>query len=161
MCGKTWTFCKNMRLLCVILFTALIGCSQTHEKRRCTLSTIAYVDSDYSRKLTLLINRIESGDGGAWSSFVAAGRDTDGEYSQTFSVACSELLVRSPHFLLAKYVDGDKSVTFYSKTGYQWSDLKRRSILETVFDERKELENNEDVRDIIGQFIRLTCISPE
>jgi hypothetical protein len=80
-----------------------------------------------------LIERIEAGEESAWTEFKRVGSNLDGEYSQTYSVACSELLRRDPTFFLRRYLAGDTEAIVQGRKGYGWSGDQGRSLMDDIY----------------------------
>jgi hypothetical protein len=135
----------------VILLVA--GCG-THQEP--LFSTIRYANSSFAHRLTSLIDRIEGGDLAAWESFKSSGVGLDGEYSQTYSIACAELVTRDPTFFLRLYLRDDASVIPYAYEAYAWSGDAGRTVLDQIYDRRLRIEGSSDRRVRIEKFVNLT-----
>ena len=137
----------------------LIGCAENHQNSEYwTASTSRYTNSKYSMSLGVLLHRIEAGDKSAWTEFKNAGSGVDGERSQVFSVACSELLRRDPTFTLRRYLKGDDEAITYSRRGYMWSARheKGRALMDEIYARRIYIATSEPERIRIKQFIMET-----
>lgn len=112
---------------------------------------MGYTNSPFSQRLAGLIDRIERGDSDAWAEFKRQGKDLDGEYSQTFSVACAELVTRDPTFFLRRYLAGDSSVIPFAKRANGWVGQDGRDLLNAVYDRRGAIAGSSDGK-AINQF---------
>lgn len=149
-----------MRILCLIPCFLLLCYPHEAKSREAPYSTLSYANSGLSRRLTKIIDRIEEGDRRAWNQFKSEGKDLDGEYSQTYSVACAEILTRDPTFFLRLYLTGDTTVIPYALRGYQWSGDQRRSLLNQIYENRIRIENAPQKKRLIADFKKLTCHLP-
>ena len=142
-------------LLCLVLILASSGCSLTSgDREEFGVSLRSWVDSPFSRKLTDLIDHIESGDKVAWqtfSSYTSAG--LDGEYSETYSMACSELARRDPTIFLRKHLYGDERAIAVGKRAYGWIGTKGRHVMNWLHDSRLALATTEEERKKIQRYI--------
>jgi hypothetical protein len=147
-----------IRNLLLPLLLLIGGCADKHDDSiYWNSSTTRYVSSGYSKHLTKLLERIDAGDDVAWSEFKKAGKDVDGEHSQTYSVACSELLRRDPTFFLRKYLFGDDESIECGRLGYEWSGDQGRLLMDEIYARRLYIADSKVERDKIMRFIYQTA----
>ena len=104
-------------------------------------------------RLDKYVREIELGSGRAWEDFLKNGEDLDGEYSQTYSVACSELLRRDPTVCLRKFLQGDSRALVVGKKGFGWSGRKGRELLEELYTRRLYICSDDRERNLVVRFI--------
>ncbi len=96
------------------------------------------------------------GDNLAWNEFAEIRHGLDGEKSQTYAVACAELLRRDPTFFLRKYLKKDTKALEPGKLAYRWSDPKGRILYDEVYARRLYIATDAKERKRIGVFIDYT-----
>lgn len=136
---------------------ALMGCAQTGRDEHYWTSTVRRdANGPHSEYLTRLLDRIERGDLAAWREFARAGYKYDGEYLETYWVACAELARRDPTFFLRRDLDHDRWAVHWGRCAYQYSDHKSRRRLDAIYAERIYIADNPGERREIEAFIRAT-----
>ena len=147
-----------MRIAILIACAFLCSCTtQKHDLEYWSSTTARYVDSPFAQSLSSLVQRIEKGDLSAWDKFAAEANGLDGEYSQTYSVACSELLRRDPTFLLRRYLAGDPRALSAARRGYGRSGPAGRSLLDEIYARRLYIASTDLERRKIADFIDQTA----
>ncbi len=144
-----------MRIYFYTLLLLLPSCSNQTRDTGMPRSTISYVNSSFAQSLTRLIDRIELGDLEAWSDFKRHNVDLDGEFSQTYAVACSEILTRDPSFFLRRYLAGESDVVPYAKFGYRFVGTRGRQILDEIYERRLSIAQAHEA-ELIQSFINET-----
>jgi len=102
------------------------------------------------------VAQTEAGDPGAWKRFASYRTLVDGEYAETYAVACAELAARDPTFYLRRYLLGDLSAIRCAWEGYWWAGDRRRSLLDATYAERLYIAANSQERRKIETFIKRT-----
>ena len=147
-----------MRIATSIAFVFLCSCAtQKHDSEYWSSTTSRYVESPFAQSLSGLVKKIERGDLSAWDTFAAKGEDLDGEYSQTYSVACSELLRRDPTFFLRRHLAGDPRAIAPATRGYGWSGHTGRGLLDEIYARRLYIASTDSERRLISDFIGQTA----
>ncbi|WP_411825489.1 hypothetical protein [Luteolibacter sp. AS25] len=142
----------------IIIILALIvsGCASSSSSDDLPVATTSYVNTKYSRRLTQLIDKIESGDLAAWNEYKISGEDTDGENAETFGVGCAEILIRDPTFYLRRHLAGDSQAIPLAIKGYRCCGSTGRDMIDQVYDRRIEIEANPNRRELISGFVSLS-----
>ena len=140
-----------------LLFLLCIGCGSKLERDDTvywTSTAARYAsESPFSMRLDRCVREIEGGSGKAWENFIKYGEGLDGEHSQIYSVACSELMRRDPTVCLRKFLQGDSRALKVGKKGFGWSGSRGREILEEVYSRRLYICSDKKERNLVGRFI--------
>jgi len=149
---------NKMRITAAISCVFLGACTaQKYDLEYWGSSTSRYVESPFAQRLSGLVQSIEKGDLSAWDNFARLGEGLDGEYSQTYSVACSELLRRDPTFLLRRYIAGDERTIAVARRGYGWSGHTGRCLLDEIYARRLYIASTNSERRRISDYIEQTA----
>jgi hypothetical protein len=146
-----------MKALLFTLLLLLTGCAATRDEARYYSSTAArYVGGSFSKRLTVLEEKIDGGDLAAWREFASYADKVDGESAETYAVACSELARRDPTFFLRRYLAGDAIALRGGREAFGWSGDRERRLLTAVYAERLYIASTRRERQKIRAFISAT-----
>lgn len=128
----------------------IAACSTPQVYRHWT--PVEFADSPLARSLEKDIAAIERSEPNGWRSFSSHAYRVDGEYAETFSVACAHLLRRDPTIFLRRYLAGDPDALFCGWAGYGWSG-DYRTVLDEMYRQRLVISRSASERRRIQEFI--------
>lgn len=135
------------------------GCATSHkENPYWSYGLQEHNYGEFANRLRILIIRIESGDRSAWERFVSYvnSEGLDGEYSETYSVACADLARRDPTIYLRHFMNGEERALVCGKRAYGSIGFRGRSLLDDVYASRLYLAKEPAERRKILAFTSTT-----
>ena len=133
--------------LCILI---LPGCAATSAKRNLLASEFA--DGPLARSLDADIHTIERSEPQGWRSLALHASQVDGEYAETFAVACANLVRRDPTVFLRRHLAGDADALLCGWAAFGW-DPDYRPVLDAVYRFRLLEARSATERQRIQEFI--------
>lgn len=117
-----------------------------------SLSPRQFTDSRLARNLEADITAIETSEPAGWRDLASHAHRLDGEYAETFAVACAHLLRRDPTVFLRRHLAGDSNAMFCGWAAYGRAG-NYCSIVDALYEQRLREARSEAERESIKQFI--------
>ncbi len=133
----------------------LAACRTLHPPREKPFPPLStWTNSGFASDLAALLSRIEKGDMKAWHHFASyLDGAPDGEYSETYSMACGELARRDPTIFLRRHLLGDLRALRVGGRAYGAIGPEGRRTMEWLNEARLQLATDTHERRLIREYI--------